>query len=433
MCYRPIYSVTGNICETTFKGYHPGIYLSPNKILGVNMKTIIGVGIDCSKNKHVVCISDNMGNQCESVFTIHNKLKDVEYLAEKVLEVENKLGKADVVINMESTGIYHLPLYSVISKIFKTNIYQPKQVKDMSSKNIRKSKTDKRDARTLSRIHLEIPPPQTDYGDREMYDIREIIRQRFSYKDIRTNLKNKFRRNLSIVFPNFDTLFKNPYASVPWNLLKICPTPEDVLRLGVQDISKIMEKASRGQKLRVTPQDLIKLTEESIRCDIMDRGALFGLKALMEDIEYLDRRIKQIDNEIEIYWNKIKRTLYFPTFPGLDMVKAVALHTEYGGFRRFPHPDKAVAFAGLENMVYISGDSKNFNGRMTKAGSPIIRRVCWELLNTPVLNIPKITAHMDKLKSKGKQRNIRVHSASKKMIRTLWAMEHHEQVYVRET
>jgi hypothetical protein len=57
------------------------------------MKTIIGVGIDCSKNKHVVCISDNMGNQCDNIFTIHNKLKDVEYLVEKVLEVKKSLEK----------------------------------------------------------------------------------------------------------------------------------------------------------------------------------------------------------------------------------------------------------------------------------------------------------------------------------------------------
>jgi transposase len=393
------------------------------------MKTIIGVGIDCNKNKHAVCISDNHGNQYGGVFTIHNKVKDIEYLIEKVLEVEKELGQSDVVVNMESTGIYHLPLYSAISKIFQTNIYQPKQVKDRSRKNIRKCKTDKRDARTLSRIHLEIPPPQTDYSDREMYDIREIIRQRFCYKDIRINLKNKFRRNLCVVFPNFDTLFKDPYASVPWNLLKICPTPEEVLRLGTQEISKIMEEISKGQQLRVTPQDLIKLSEESIRCDIMDRGSLFGLKMLMEDIEYLDRRIEQIDKEIEVYWNKIKKTLYFPTFPGLDMVKAVALHTEFGGFRRFPHPDKAVAFAGFENMVYISGDSKDFNGSMTKAGSPIIRRVCWELLNTPAIHIPRITEHMNKLKAKGKHRNIRIHSASKKMIRILWALEHHKQAY----
>jgi transposase len=177
------------IDETTFRGQFLGIYFSPDKILGENMKAIIGAGIDCNKNQHTVCISDNSAKQYGNLFEIKNKVEDIEYLIEKILEAERTLGKSDVVINMESTGVYHLPLYSALSKIFQTNIYQPKQVKDRSNKNIRKRKTDKRDARTLSRINLEITPPQTDYSDKEMYDVREIIRLRFKYKDIRTNLK----------------------------------------------------------------------------------------------------------------------------------------------------------------------------------------------------------------------------------------------------
>lgn len=183
------------------------------------MKAIIGVGIDCNKNQHTVCISDNSGKQYGSLFDINNKVEDIEYLVEKIL---------------------------------------------------------KRDARTLSRIHLEITPPKTDYSDKEMYDVREIIR--LKYKDLRTNLKKKFRRNLCVVFPNFDTLFKDPYAAVPWALLKTCPTPEDVLRLGIKGLSEIMAKASNGQKCQVSPEDVIKLAEESIRCNVADRGTLFGLK-----------------------------------------------------------------------------------------------------------------------------------------------------------
>jgi len=394
------------------------------------MRAIIGVGIDCGKNQHTVCISDNFGKQYGNTFVIHNFQKDIEYLIEKIFEVESEIGKSDIVINLESTGVYHLPLYSGLSKIFQTNIYQPKQIKDRSSKNIRKSKTDKKDAKTLSRIHLEITPPHTNYDDKEMYDIREIIRQRFCYKDIRTNLKKKFRRNLSIVFPNFDSLFKNPYTNVAWNLLKTCPTPEDVIRLGRDEISEIMKKAAKGQNLKVKPEDLIKLAEETIQCDISNRGSLFGLKTLMEDVEYFDKRIEQIDQEIKIYWDKVRRNLYFPTHPGIDMVKAAALHTEFGGFDRFSKPDKAVAFAGIENFVYISGDSKKFNGSMTKAGSPIIRRVFWEILSSPTIKMPKITDHMNKLKEKGKHNSIRIHSASKKLIRILWAMESHKQSYI---
>ena len=394
------------------------------------MRPIIGVGIDCNKKQHKVCISDNFGKKYGKIFTIGNTVEDIEYLIEKIIEAEKIIGESDVVINIESTGIYHLPLYSALSKIFNTNIYQPKQVKEQSKKNIRKSKTDKRDARTLSRIHLEIQPPETGYSDKEMYDIREIIRQRFKYKDIRTNLKKKFRRNLCIVFPNFDSLYKDPYAAVAWNLLKNYPTPEDVMRSGTDEISRIMEDASNGQKLKVGPEDLMKLAETTIQCDISNQGALFGLKMLMEDIEHFDRRIEQMDQEIIIYWDKIKNDLYFPTFPGIDMVKSVALYTEFGGLNRFSHPDKAVAFSGLENFVYISGESKNFNGRMTKAGSPIIRRVCWEILSPPKKYIPRLTEHMNKLKNKGKHHSTCIHSASKKLIRILWGLEHHKQEYV---
>lgn len=397
------------------------------------MKPIIGIGIDCNKDSNTICISDSTGKQHGNVFEIFNKVEDVEYLIERIYEIERIIGSADIVANMESTGVYHLPIYSALSRIFQTNIYQPKQVKDRSSKNIRKSKTDKRDAKTLSKIHLEIPPPQTDYSDKDMYDVRELIRLRFKYKDTRTNFKKKFRTNLCVVFPNFDSLFKDPYAAVPWALLKLCPTPQDVLRIGVKGISEVMATAAKGQKCKVNPEELVKLVEESIRCDVADRGALFGLKMIMEDIEYMDSRIEIIDREIKVYWDKVKNDLYFPTFPGIDMVKAVALHTEFGGLRRFSQPDKAVAFSGTENFVYYSGDSKKFNGSMTKAGSSIIRRVCWEILSPPKKYIPRITEHMRKLKGSGKHRSVAIHSATKKMIRTLWAMENHKKDYINPT
>jgi transposase len=80
------------------------------------MKAIIGVGIDCNKNQHTVCISDNSGKQHGNLFEIKNKVEDMEYLIEKILEVYRTLGKSDVVINMESTGVYHFPLYSALSR-----------------------------------------------------------------------------------------------------------------------------------------------------------------------------------------------------------------------------------------------------------------------------------------------------------------------------
>jgi hypothetical protein len=82
------------IDETTFRGQFLGIYFSPNKILGENMKAIIGVGIDCNKNSHIVCISDNLAKQHGNMFEIENKVEDIEYLIDKILGIDRTLGKS---------------------------------------------------------------------------------------------------------------------------------------------------------------------------------------------------------------------------------------------------------------------------------------------------------------------------------------------------
>lgn len=56
------------------------------------MRPIIGIGIDCSKKNHKVCISDNFGKQYGKIFTIGNTVEDIEYLIEKILGVEKYIG-----------------------------------------------------------------------------------------------------------------------------------------------------------------------------------------------------------------------------------------------------------------------------------------------------------------------------------------------------
>ena len=117
------------------------------------------------------------------------------------------------------------------------------------------------------------------------------------------------------------------------------------------------------------------------------------------------------------------------TVPFLSEFQAACLHVEFGGLGRFLYKDQAVAFAGFENFVYQSGDSKNINGRMTKAGSPILRRILWEIVSPPVRYIPEISEHIKRLMARGKHRNIAVHSAVKKLLGILCALERKNEPY----
>ena len=95
---------------------------------------------------------------------------------------------------------------------------------------------------------------------------------------------------------------------------------------------------------------------------------------------------------------------------------------EYGDLSRFASGDAAVAYAGLENVVYQSG-AKRYDGGMSKAGPKLIRTTLYTSLLLPRKHVPGLTEHMQKLMRKGKHRRVAIHSASKKLVRRLWGLE----------
>lgn len=60
------------------------------------------------------------------------------------------------------------------------------------------------------------------------------------------------------------------------------------------------------------------------------------------------------------------------TLPGVGIVTAVSMWAEVGDYARFSTPEKLCAFAGLVPTERSSGGVQKL-GRITKAGSPILR------------------------------------------------------------
>jgi transposase len=393
----------------------------------------IAIGIDCAKDKHKAAISDNKGNQFGNVFVVRNTRADVDNLQAKVQtiidEQQQEEKNVKVIVNLESTSVYHIPITSALSEIYQVNIFQPRQTKDETKKNIRRGKTDKKDAIALSKMHLTQTPPETNYSDKDMADIKRIGRMMFYLKDQRTNHKRQLRQLVHLSFPGFDLLYAKLSKKVPWELLKRVKTPLEALELGEAGIQQIIDEASRGQKCKVSGKDVIELATKTIHNTIMAQGAVFCIPTVMRLIEEYTTEYKRFEKKIVTYWSKIKDQWMISTVPFIKDLHAALLHVEFGGFDRFLNGDKTVAFSGLENYVYQSGASTNINGSMTKAGSPIIRRVLWEILSPPTRDISKITAHMKKLRKRGKHHHICVHSGAKKLLRMLNALERNKTPY----
>ena len=126
---------------------------------------MICVGIDIAKDKHDCCILDSDGTVRADCFTIPNNMDGFKQLLQTIRNCTKKSGK--IKVGLEATGHYSynilgflldngLPTY-VINPLH-TNLYR-------KSLSLRKTKTDRVDARTiatmlLSDLHHQLQPKQ---------------------------------------------------------------------------------------------------------------------------------------------------------------------------------------------------------------------------------------------------------------------------------
>ena len=112
---------------------------------------MISVGIDVSKGKSTICILKPYGEIISSPFEVAHVEKELESLAQMILRLNG-----DVKVVMEATGIYHLPVLAYLQEknIF-VSVINPFEMKEYSCRRIRRVKTDKRDAMTISNYGID--------------------------------------------------------------------------------------------------------------------------------------------------------------------------------------------------------------------------------------------------------------------------------------
>ena len=107
----------------------------------------------------------------------------------------------------------------------------------------------------------------------------------------------------------------------------------------------------------------------------------------LEEYDRLTIALKGVERDIAraaLDDGNVKRIM---TAPGIDMVVAVGLMAAIGRIDRFDHPDKLVAYFGLNPSVRQSGDGPAYHGRITKRGRSNARHLlveaAWQAVRAP--------------------------------------------------
>jgi len=96
-------------------------------------------------------------------------------------------------------------------------------------------------------------------------------------------------------------------------------------------------------------------------------------------------------------------TKLLTSIPGIGVTIAPTLITEIGDITRFKNPKSLVAYAGLDPRVRQSGYSLQRNTRLTKRGSPYLRRSLYIAASIAQRCEPQYKATFDKKRAEGKR------------------------------
>ena len=387
---------------------------------------MICVGIDVAKDKHDCFILSSEGEVLADVFTITNNAEGFDILLQTIRRCSRPEDK--IKVGLEATGHYSynilgfllnkgLPTY-VINPLH-TNLYR-------KSLTLRKTKTDRIDARTIATMlmsDLDLKSyTDTSYHNEEL---KSLTRYRFDKVHERAKLKQSVSRLVTILFPELEKVVPSLHMVSIYTLLSEFPGASQIASAHLTHLKTILSNASRGRYDRDKAVEIRDAARNSIG-SVMPAKSL-ELKHTIRLIRELDAEIEEIENEINSIMTNINSSI--TTIPGIGTRMGAMILAEVGDFNNFDSADKILAYAGMSPSTYQSGQLISSYSRMEKRGSRYLRYAIFNATKYVCIWDPTFAAYLAKKRAEGKHYNIAISHAAKKLVRLIYAMERSGQPY----
>ena len=395
----------------------------------MNATTIFYVGIDVSKDKSDICIKDVNGDDLIKRLIIANKKADLEHLYETIERLRSKTpGNSDVVFGMEATGIYSLPLYSALTRDgYKVKLYNPIQTNGFRKMNIRKTKTDPIDSAIIADMLRFSEPPQVNaIKDVNLYQLRELVRIRDRLIDKQTVCKVQLVRNIDTVWPDYSSVMKGATSATSIAILKKYSVPSKVRAESFEKFYELVKMKSRSKISRTAAEEIYNHAGNILTIPELDSIISVEIKTLIKELELYDEQIRSIEKRIDQMMKLIDSKIM--SIPGIGDTLGPMILGEIGDANRFPTAKKLIAFAGLDPIVSQSGRFENKSGKISKRGSPLLRKGLFLAANVARQNDENLKRFYDKKISEGKHHYSALNAVAAKVLRIVyWVLKNNKE------
>ena len=387
---------------------------------------MICVGIDVAKDKHDCFILSSEGEVLADVFTIPNNAEGFDTLLQNIRRCTHPADR--IKVGLEATGHYSYNilgflinngLATYVINPLHTNLYR-------KSLSLRKTKTDRVDARTIATM-LMSDVDLKSYTDTSYHneELKSLTRYRFDKVRERAKLKQSVSRLVTILFPELEKLVPTLHMASVYALLSEFPGAHQIAGAHLTRLKTVLSEASQGRYGRDRAIEIRDAARKSIGSTMPTKS--LELKHTLRLIHKLDNEIAEIEQEIDAILNTMNSSI--TTIPGIGKRMAAMILAEISDFSKYDSPDKILAYAGMSPSIYQSGQLTNCYSHMKKRSSRYLRYALFNVAKYVCIWDPTFAAYLAKKRAEGKHYNVAISHTAKKLVRVIYALQKTGQPY----
>ena len=390
---------------------------------------MIAVGIDVSKSKSTVAILDSYGTILATPFNMAHTQPEMNALVSRL-----KAFDEPVTILLEYTGHYHYPVLKKLQEEgFPVCVVNPYQMKKYGDVEIRKAKTDKKDALRIATYALEKSYKLVPYSSMEQKfeDLKFLSRQYQQRISFVSTLKVQLINMLDQTMPGITKILalksRDPEKCALLLFIKRYKSFDEIQRIGKTRFLSTYATLMKKTPDRYAPKKGLEIYELA-RESITTRGEDPCIWAAQDQCVDLLATAQNAADEIITQMQNIAETI--PEYKVLRAMNGVGdrlgpvILAEIGDIRRF-HSAKALnSFAGNDAPPYQSGQFESRNRHISKRGSSALRKACFEVMQALKLTKPQddpVYQFILKKEQEGKPYNVAKMAGVNKFLRIYYA------------
>jgi len=401
---------------------------------------MVYVGIDIAKREHVCAVLDERNSVVVKPFRFSNNNEGFKKLQVHLDTLG--LDPSEILIGMEATGSLFENLYrylkSLAYPVVLLNPYQTSKFREMDT--MKRVKNDNIDAMMIAALLKSGRFSKGYVSDEQLHSLRELYRHKESLSNQIKALKRQTQTILTVVFPELETVIRDPFSVTGLALLEKYPTAKHYEYASVDRILKTFRGIQGNNFTRQKAQLLLDTARDSIYSGVAKEARALHIRMNIKQIrmlqEMLDetlKAMKQLFSDEAPIRQEDKEVVSdiidnLRTIPGISDKTILALLAECGNLDRFHSAKALVGYLGLYPTLDESGE-RSRSGKLAKRGAKLAKKAIFLAAISAIKHNEQMYTIYLKYRSRGKAKKEALIIVARKLLAIIYAIYTRNEPY----